>query len=163
LRFSAACLPFRALSVAGISNGRKCRQHGGGKKVSGQPALARQYEALAAAQPYRVVSRNPFDRLTDIDVSLRAGNKIGGACLRVNRDVSQGSVTSITASRFWNWKPENDRDFTGLSIVSRSQNPSQEDQYSQEFRYGHDGEKVDFAVGAFGQRLEFQLRSEPQL
>ncbi|MFN3747748.1 MAG: TonB-dependent receptor, partial [Sphingorhabdus sp.] len=44
-----------------------------------QRALARQYEALAAAQGYSVVSRNPFDRLTDIDASLNAGNKIGGA------------------------------------------------------------------------------------
>jgi iron complex outermembrane receptor protein len=123
-----------------------------------QRALARQYEALAAAQNYRVVSRNPFDRLTDIDASLRAGNKIGGASLRVNWDVGKGSFTSITAWRFWDWKPENDRDFTGLSIVSKSQNPSQQDQYSQEFRYNHDGETIDFVVGAFGfkQRIDTQ-------
>ncbi len=123
-----------------------------------QRALARQYEALAAAQNYRVVSRNPFDRLTDIDASLRAGNEIGGASLRVNWDVGQGRFTSITAWRFWDWKPENDRDFTRLSIVSRSQNPSQQDQYSQEFRYNHDGETVDFVVGAFGfkQRIDTQ-------
>lgn len=123
-----------------------------------QRPLARQYEALAALQNYRVVSRNPFDRLTDIDASLRAGNEIGGASLKVNWDVGPGTFTSITAWRFWDWKPENDRDFTGLDIVTASNNPSQQDQYSQEFRYSYAGEKIDFVVGAFGfkQRIDTQ-------
>jgi iron complex outermembrane receptor protein len=123
-----------------------------------QRALARQYAALAAAQHYSVISRNPFDRLTDIDASLNAGNKIGGASLKVKWDVGPGTFTSISAWRFWDWKPENDRDFTGLSIVSRSQNPSQQDQYSQEFRYNYSGDRIDFVVGAFGfkQRIDTQ-------
>ncbi|MDZ4366629.1 MAG: TonB-dependent receptor, partial [Afipia sp.] len=123
-----------------------------------QRPLNRQYESLAAAQNYQVVSRNPFDRLTDIDASLNAGNKIGGASLRVKWDVGPGTLTSITAWRFWDWKPENDRDFTGLSVVARSQNPSQQDQYSQEFRYNYSGDNIDFVVGAFGfkQRVDTQ-------
>ncbi len=123
-----------------------------------QRALARQYEALAAAQGYSVVSRNPFDRLTDIDASLNAGNKIGGASLKVKWDVGSGTFTSITAWRFWDWRPENDRDFTGLSIVAKSQNPSQQDQYSQEFRYNYSGDTIDFVLGAFGfkQRIDTQ-------
>lgn len=121
-----------------------------------QRPLNRQYEALAAAQNYQVVSRNPFDRLTDIDASLDAGNIIGGASLRVKWDVGPGTLTSISAWRFWDWKSENDRDFTGLSIVARSQNPSQQDQYSQEFRYNYSGERIDFVLGAFGfkQRID---------
>lgn len=123
-----------------------------------QRALARQYDALAALQGYNVVSRNPFDRLTDIDASLNAGNKIGGASLKVKWDVGPGTLTSITAWRFWDWKPENDRDFTGLPIVSKSQNPSQQDQYSQEIRYNYSGDRIDFVVGAFGfkQRIDTQ-------
>ncbi len=123
-----------------------------------QRALARQYDALAAAQNYTVVSRNPFDRLTDIDASLNAGNKIGGVSAKMVWDIGPGTLTSVTAWRFWDWKPENDRDFTGLSIVSRSQNPSQQDQYSQEFRYNYAGETVDFVIGAFGfrQRIDTQ-------
>lgn len=123
-----------------------------------QRALARQYEALAAAQGYSVVSRNPFDRLTDIDASLNAGNKIGGASLKVKWDVGPGTFTSISAWRFWDWKPENDRDFTGLSIVAKSQNPSQQDQYSQEFRYNYSGDSIDFVLGVFGfkQRIDTQ-------
>jgi iron complex outermembrane receptor protein len=123
-----------------------------------QRPLARQYEALAAAQNYTVVSRNPFGRVTDIDAPLNAGNIIGGASLKAKLDVGPGTLTAISAWRFWDWKPANDRDFTGLPIVTASQNPSQQDQYSQEFRYNYAGDKVDFVVGAFGfkQRIDTQ-------
>jgi iron complex outermembrane receptor protein len=123
-----------------------------------QRALNRQYAALAAAQGYTVVSTNPFDRLTDIDANLNAGNKIGGAALRIKWDVGPGTLTSISAWRFWDWKPENDRDYTGLPIVSRSQNPSQHDQYTQEFRYNYRAKNLGFVLGAFAfhQRIDTQ-------
>jgi iron complex outermembrane recepter protein len=125
---------------------------------STQRPLNRQYAALAAAQNYTVVSTNAFDRLTDLDASLNAGNKIGGASLRVKWDTGRGTFTSVTAWRFWDWKPENDRDFTGLPIVTKSQNPSQQDQYTQEFRYSQTGDKLDFVIGAFAyqQRIDTQ-------
>lgn len=123
-----------------------------------QRPLNRQYDALAAAQGYVVPSRNPYDRLTDLDSNLNAGNKIGGVSAKIKWDVGPGTLTSVTAWRFWDWKPENDRDFTGLSIVSKSQNPSQQDQYSQEFRYNYESKDVDFVVGLFGfkQRIDTQ-------
>lgn len=130
-----------------------------------QRVLTRQYDALVAAvnlanpgRNYAVPSTNPYDRLTDLDANLNAGNKIGGASVRVKWDVGPGTFTSISAWRFWDWKPENDRDFTGLSIVSKSQNPSQQDQYSQEFRYNYESDKIDFVVGLFGfkQRIDTQ-------
>lgn len=130
-----------------------------------QRALTRQYDALVAAinaanpgRNYAVPSTNIYDRLTDIDANLNAGNKIGGASVKVKWNVGPGTFTSVSAWRFWDWKPENDRDFTGLSIVSKSQNPSQQDQYSQEFRYNYEGDKVDFVVGLFGfkQRIDTQ-------
>ncbi len=127
-----------------------------------QRPLARQYAALAAAQGYTVVSTNPFDRVTDVDASLNAGNKLGGASARAVWNVGPGTLTSVTAWRFWDWKPENDRDFLGLSIVSKSQNPSQHDQYTQELRYAYTGEKLDFVAGAFGfyQRIDTQGTEE---
>ncbi len=125
---------------------------------STQRPLARQYAALAAAQNYTVVSTNPFDRLTDVDASLNAGNKTGGASARARWDLGPGQFTSVTAWRFWDWKPENDRDFTGLSIVSKSQNPSQQAQYTQELRYSYVGDRLDFVTGAFGyyQKIDTQ-------
>ena len=123
-----------------------------------QRPLNRQYAALAAAQNYAPPSTNPYDRLTDVDASLNAGNQTGGASLRVKWDVGPGTFTSVTAWRFWDWKPENDRDFLGLSIVAKSQNPSQQDQYTQEFRYNYSGDQFDFQIGAFGykQRVDTQ-------
>ncbi|HZV19255.1 MAG TPA: TonB-dependent receptor [Sphingobium sp.] len=123
-----------------------------------QRPLNRQYEALTAAQGYSVVSTNPFDRLTDVDANLNAGNKTGGVSLRANWDLGPGTLTSVTAWRFWDWKPENDRDFTGLPIVTKSQNPSQQNQYSQELRYSYNGRQFNFVVGAFAfhQRIDTQ-------
>ncbi|MFM8753546.1 MAG: TonB-dependent receptor [Phenylobacterium sp.] len=127
-----------------------------------QRPLARQFAALAAAQSYAVPSTNAFDRVTDVDASLNAGNIIGGASARVKWDVGPGTLTSVTAWRFWDWKPENDRDFIGLSIVRRSQNPSQQDQYQQEIRYDGSSGDFDFVGGlfAFHQRIDTQGTEE---
>ena len=130
-----------------------------------QRALNRQYDALVAAanaanpgRNYAVPSTNPYDRLSDLDTELNALNKIGGVSLRAKWDVGPGTLTSVTAWRFWDWQPSNDRDFTGLSIVAKSQNPSQQDQYSQEFRYNYQSDQFDFVVGLFGfkQRIDTQ-------
>ncbi len=123
-----------------------------------QRLLNRQFAALAAAQNYAPPSTNPFDRVTDLDSNLNAGNVIAGAALKITWDVGPGTLTSVTAYRTWDWKPENDRDFTGLSIVALSQNPSQQDQITQEFRYAYTGDKFDFVLGAFAfdQRIDTQ-------
>ncbi|MGV7120267.1 TonB-dependent receptor [Sphingopyxis sp. 550A] len=123
-----------------------------------QRPLNRQYAALAAAQGYVVPSTNPYDRLTDLDANLNAGNEIGGVALRVKWDVGPGTLTSVTAWRYWDWQPENDRDFTGLPIVTKSQNPSQQNQYTQELRYNYTGDRFDFVLGGFYyyQRIDTQ-------
>lgn len=123
-----------------------------------QRPLNRQFAALAAAQFYAPPSTNPFDRLSDLDSQLNAGNVIAGASLRLVWDIGPGTFTSVSAWRYWDWKPENDRDFTGLPIVSLSQNPSQQNQYTQEFRYAYTGDAIDFVVGAFAfdQRIDTQ-------
>ncbi len=125
---------------------------------STQRVATRQFPALAAAAGYTPASTNPFARVTDLDASLNAGNKTGGAAAKIVWDAGIGTFTSITAWRFWDWKPENDRDYTGLSIVSKSQNPSQQDQYSQEFRFNYDTERLNVVLGAFGfyQRIDTQ-------
>ncbi|KTT68855.1 TonB-dependent receptor [Sphingomonas endophytica] len=115
-----------------------------------QRALNRQFDALAAAQGYEPPSRNPFDRVTDLDAKLSARNELGGLSLRGEYHLGGGTLTSITAYRFWDWLPANDRDFTGLPITTLSQNPSRQDQYTQEFRYAGEGRGFDYVLGAFG-------------
>jgi iron complex outermembrane receptor protein len=80
----------------------------------------------------------------------------------VKWDVGPGTLTSVSAWRFWDWKPENDRDFLGLSIVRKSQNPSQQDQYQQELRYDGSSGDFDYVAGlfAFHQRIDTQGTEE---
>ncbi len=115
-----------------------------------QRPLNRQYAALAAAQNYAVPSTNPFDRVTDVDSPLRAKNDIGGVSLRAKIDTGIGTLTSVTAWRYWDWDPSNDRDFLGLPITSKSNNPSHQDQYSQELRLSGETGKLGYTLGAFG-------------
>jgi iron complex outermembrane receptor protein len=113
-----------------------------------QRAIARQYAALAAAQNYSVISTDPFNRLTDVDANLNARNELGGAALKIKWEAGAGTLTSVTAWRYWDWVPSNDRDFTGLPITTRSENPSQQEQYTQEIRYAQSGDRFDFVLGA---------------
>ena len=115
-----------------------------------QRPLNRQYPALAAAFGYTPPSFDAFDRKTDLDTPLQAKQELGGASLLGNLDFGAATLTSVTAWRFWNWDPSNDRDFTGLPITTVSANPSQQRQFSQELRLASNGKNtLDYVVGAF--------------
>ncbi|MET0363544.1 MAG: TonB-dependent receptor [Sphingobium sp.] len=115
-----------------------------------QRATARQYTALAAAFGYRPPSFNAFDRVTDLDASINSRQEIGGVSLVGNWDFGPATLTSVTAYRYWDWKPQNDRDFVGLPITTVSQNPSQQRQFSQELRLASNGTNtLDYTLGAF--------------
>ncbi len=110
----------------------------------------RQYAALAAALGYTPPSFNPFDRVTDLDATINSRQEMGGASLLGNWDLGPATITSVTAWRYWDWKPANDRDFIGLPITTVSQNPSQQKQFSQELRIASNGKnKLDYTFGAF--------------
>jgi len=125
-----------------------------------QRAANRQYPALVSYFPgYAVPSTNPYDRLTDADAALAARNEIGGLSARAIWEVGGGNtLTSVTAWRFWDWDPANDRDYTGLPIYTRVNNPTDQNQYSQEFRFNHQGTGYDFVVGLFGFYQEIRTR-----
>jgi iron complex outermembrane receptor protein len=114
-----------------------------------QRPLNRQFAALAAAFNYAPPSTNPFDRLTDLDTALDAFQEIGGVSLRAEWEIGSGTLTSVSAWRFWNWGPSNDRDFTGLPITTVSANPSRQNQYSQELRYAGTSGRLDYVGGLF--------------
>jgi iron complex outermembrane receptor protein len=58
-------------------------------------------------------SRDPFDRVTDLDASINSRQEVGGASLVANWDIGPATITSVSAWRYWDWQPQNDRDFTG--------------------------------------------------
>jgi iron complex outermembrane receptor protein len=59
-------------------------------------------------------------------------------------------LTSVTAYRKWDWGPKNDRDFVGLPITTKSENPSKQRQWTQEVRYAASGNSVDYVAGIYG-------------
>jgi iron complex outermembrane recepter protein len=103
--------------------------------VPTQRPLNRQYAAQAAYYNYAPPSLNPFDRVTDVDSAHRSNSDLGGVSLNVDWDVGNGTLSAISAWRYWLWDPANDRDFLGLPIRTLSQNPSKSYQWSQELRY----------------------------
>lgn len=115
-----------------------------------QRPLGRQYPALAAAFGYSVPSTNAFDRVTDLDTVPFAKQKLGGTSLVANLDLGSATLTSVSAYRFWDWQPSNDRDFIGLPVTPVSANPSQQSQFSQELRIASNGKHtLDYVAGAF--------------
>ena len=113
--------------------------------------LNQQYAALAAGRNYRVPSTDPYDRLADTDGRIKAHQTQQGLAAIVDYDLGFATLTSVTAAREWDWQPANDRDYTALDIVRQSANPSQQHQYSQEFRLSSNGgDALDWVVGVYG-------------
>ncbi|AQR61454.1 hypothetical protein BZG35_07170 [Brevundimonas sp. LM2] len=111
---------------------------------------ASQYPALAAGRGYAPPSTNPYDRRVDIDGDIQADQWQAGGSLIVDYDFVGAVLTSISAYREWDWEPANDRDYTGLDILPKSNNPSHQDQTSQEFRLSSTGERtIDWVAGLY--------------
>lgn len=113
-------------------------------------AANRQFANLAALSGYAPPSTNAFDRLVDADTDLTATNTVAGLSLTANWNIGPATLTAITAWRSWDWKPSNDRDFTGLPITTLSQNPSQQTQWTQELRLAsNDKGRIEYVAGVF--------------
>lgn len=117
----------------------------------------RQFSAIIADLNYQLPSTNAFDRIIDHDTPWNSGNEIGGASVNVDTKIGQGTLSSTTAYRYWIWEPSNDRDFTGLQALAKSQNPAKHKNVSQEFRYaGSINERLSGVIGLFyiGQQVK---------
>lgn len=113
-------------------------------------SAAQQFPALAAGRGYAPPSTNPYDRLVDVDDDIQADQWQAGGSLIVDYEVGNLLFTSITAYREWDWEPANDRDYTSLDILTKSNNPSHQDQTSQEFRLSSRGENtIDWVAGVY--------------
>ncbi|WP_264565335.1 TonB-dependent receptor [Flavobacterium sp. N3904] len=122
-----------------------------------QRAAYRQFYAIIADLNYTLPTTNAFDRIIDHDTPWRSEQQLGGASLNVEAKIGEGTLTSTTAWRFWKWNPSNDRDFTGLSALAKSQGFSKQDQWSQEVRYaGNVTSSLSGVIGvyAFGQEVQ---------
>ncbi|HEX9955996.1 MAG TPA: TonB-dependent receptor, partial [Fibrella sp.] len=120
----------------------------------------RQFNQIIADLNYKLPSTNPFDRVIDTDTPWRSNNQLGGLSLNVDAKVGGGTLTSTTAWRYWNWDPSSDRDFTGLSVLSKSAAKSRHEQWTQEVRYaGNISTRLSGVIGVFA--IGQDLTSDP--
>lgn len=118
--------------------------------VQTKRAAYRQFNAIIADLNYSLPSLNPFDRIIDHDTPWNSGNQLGGVSLNLDSKIGPGTLTATSAWRYWNWDPSNDRDFTGLQALSKSQNPAKHRNWSQEVRYaGEISPRLSGVVGLF--------------
>lgn len=128
--------------------------------VETKRAPYRRFEQIVADLNYDLPTRNAFDRKVDHDTPWRSNNDLGGISLNADIQLGEGTLTSTTAWRYWNWGPSNDRDFTGLPVLTLSQAPSRHDQFSQEIRYAGDfSKKLSGVFGVF--YLSQNLKTSP--
>ncbi|GAB3016542.1 TonB-dependent receptor [Niabella terrae] len=116
--------------------------------VTTKRAAYRQFDNIISDLNYQLPSRNAFDRVIDHDTPWNSENELGGATLNIDSKIGPGTLTATTAWRYWKWGPSNDRDFTGLEALAKSQNPSEHRSISQEIRYA--GQLNDRLSGVLG-------------
>lgn len=123
----------------------------------------RQYAKIVADLGYQQPKIDPFSREINTNTPWRHHQSIGGLSLNVDYKIGKGTLTSTTAWRFWNWDPTNDRDFSELSALTKSQGNSRHDQYSQEVRYaGNINEKLSGVIGVFALSQNLQGLSQTE-
>ncbi|MFC4210356.1 TonB-dependent receptor [Pedobacter lithocola] len=117
----------------------------------------RQYARIISDLGYQQPKIDPFSREINTNTPWRHNQSIGGISLNVDYKIGNGTLTSTTAWRFWNWDPTNDRDFSELAALTKSQGNSRHDQYSQEIRYaGNITEKMSGVIGLFALSQDLQ-------
>ncbi|ATL45849.1 TonB-dependent receptor [Chitinophaga caeni] len=128
--------------------------------VNTQRPEYRQFDQIISDLNYHLPTTDPFDRVIDHDTPWRSDQDFGGASLTINTDIGNGTLTSTSAFRYWNWNPSNDRDFTGLQALALSQAPSKHSQWSQEVRYaGAFSSKLSGVIGVFA--IAQNLQTDP--
>ncbi len=110
----------------------------------------RQYNKIITDLGYGEIKIDPFKRNVLTNTPWRHDQEIGGVSLNIDYKIGKGTLTSTSAWRYWNWRPVNDRDFTQVAALTKSQANSRHDQFSQEIRYaGNITEKISGVVGLY--------------
>lgn len=128
--------------------------------VENQRSEYRQFNSIIRDLGYTIPYTSAFERKVDLDTRSKADNELGGASLNIDYKIGNGTLTSTSAWRYWDWVPLNDRDYLGIPAYTISSGNSVHNQWSQEFRYaGEINEKISGVVGIFG--LWQDLKTDP--
>lgn len=146
--------PSNNFSITLAGDATRQRPNGYAQVVAGvvetKRAGYRQFNSIISDLDYKLPTDNAFDRKIDHDTPWKSGNDLGGASINLDYRSGKRTLTSTSAWRYWRWDPSNDRDFTGLQALAKSQNPSDHKQWSEELRYsGQFSERLSGVIGAF--------------
>jgi iron complex outermembrane receptor protein len=109
----------------------------------------RQYDSIVKDLGYAYPLIDPYARKVETD-GWKHYQVISGAHINIDYKLGKGTLTSTTAWRYWNWDPANDRDFTAIPALTKSQGTSVHNQYSQEIRYaGNLNKQISSVFGAY--------------
>lgn len=163
-RLQLLYVPTDQLRITLAADASRQRPNGYAQVIAGvaptQRAPFRQFEQIIADLNYTLPAGDPFDRKVDHNTAWRSGNDLGGVSLNADWNLGRGTLTSTTAWRYWLWDPSNDRDFTGLPVLTLSQAPSRHHQWTQEVRYaGELSSRVSIVTGVFA--IWQDLRTSP--
>lgn len=112
--------------------------------------IPRPYLERAAELGYTPPPADPKARRTDSDWLGPIHMSQGGTSLRIDKDLGDNTLTSISAYRFWNWAPRNDSDASALNIDLEGNAYDKQKQWSQELRLASNGERtIDYVVGLY--------------
>lgn len=144
----------KSASITFSADATRQRPDGYAQVVAGvvetKRATYRQFNSIISDLNYTLPSNNAFDRKIDHDTPWNSGNDLGGVSLNIDARLGPGTLTSTTSWRYWRWDPSNDRDFTGLQALAKSQNPAEHENWSQEIRYaGEISKRISGVVGLF--------------
>ena len=164
LRGQLLFTPNENLKISLAGDITKQRPDGYGWAVAGvvenQRSAYRQFNRIIDDLGYEIPYKSAFERKIDLDTRSKADNELGGVSLNIDYKIGNGTLTSTSAWRYWDWVPLNDRDYLGIPVYTISSGNSKHDQWSQEFRYSGDiSDKISGVVGLFG--LWQNLRTDP--
>ncbi|TAG31185.1 MAG: TonB-dependent receptor [Sphingobacteriia bacterium] len=156
--------PTNKISILIIVDNAQQRPDGYATVVAGvvktMRSTYRQFNHIVNDLNYKLPTTNPFDRITDANSPLKANNYFGGTSINIGIKMGKGKLSSISAWRYWNWDPSNDRDFIGLPVLTKSQGNSRHQQWSQEIKYiGQLSPKLNGVFGVFF--ISQDLKSDP--
>lgn len=109
----------------------------------------RGFYTRAAAAGYSPIAIRPFDRRTDIDASHHQQLDTGGISLHLEREMSVGTLSSISAYREWSYQPNYDGDQTGADVMPESIVAPHQRQVSQELRLTGRRGPFDYTGGLY--------------
>jgi len=93
---------------------------------------------------------DPFARIVDVNGPVQANMEGYGVSGKIDWNLGNATLTSITAWRGWDWLPDNDSDTTPLAVTLHSGTDNHQRQFSQELRLASSGtRKVDYVAGLY--------------